>query len=258
MTIASEITRLQWAKADIKTAIENKWVTVPASAKLDTYDTYIGQIETWVPQQQYDAALLMEPNSYRVTDCLHNSNYTPRVYRLFPDIINSNNTSYIRYFLLENSASNCDHYWLCAAKKNLRWDFTYSASWEIDPGNCYNNSAVRESFRVKRSWNDIVASLLYYVEYQSYNWHYYTCQTHTYYCINMTNENFSNIVNLWQYSCSPTEQEIATIYSDWEASCWISAVESIYWIDWWLWMTSLWVDRGSTSNYYDLVISLIF
>lgn len=46
MTIASEITRLQWAKADIKTAIENKWVTVPSSAKLDTYDTYIDQISS--------------------------------------------------------------------------------------------------------------------------------------------------------------------------------------------------------------------
>lgn len=47
MTIASEITRLQWAKADIKTAIESKWVTVPANAKLDTYDDYIWQIQTW-------------------------------------------------------------------------------------------------------------------------------------------------------------------------------------------------------------------
>ena len=47
MTIASEITRLQWAKADIKTAIEWKWVTVPSSAKLDSYDDYIDQIQSW-------------------------------------------------------------------------------------------------------------------------------------------------------------------------------------------------------------------
>ena len=45
MTIASEISRLQTAKADIKTAIEAKWVTVPSSAKVDTYDGYIAQIE---------------------------------------------------------------------------------------------------------------------------------------------------------------------------------------------------------------------
>lgn len=44
MSIASEITRLQGAKSDIKTAIEAKGVTVPSSAKLDDYDTYISQI----------------------------------------------------------------------------------------------------------------------------------------------------------------------------------------------------------------------
>lgn len=47
MTIASEIQRLQTAKADIKTAIESKWVTIPSSAKLDSYDGYISQIVDW-------------------------------------------------------------------------------------------------------------------------------------------------------------------------------------------------------------------
>lgn len=44
MSIASEISRLQTAKADIKTAIEAKGVTVPSSAKIDTYDDYVSQI----------------------------------------------------------------------------------------------------------------------------------------------------------------------------------------------------------------------
>lgn len=44
MSIATEITRLQTAKADIKTAIEAKGVTVPSTATLDTYDTYVSQI----------------------------------------------------------------------------------------------------------------------------------------------------------------------------------------------------------------------
>ena len=44
MSIASEITRLQNAKADIKSSIEAKGVSVPSSAKIDTYDTYIEQI----------------------------------------------------------------------------------------------------------------------------------------------------------------------------------------------------------------------
>lgn len=46
MSIATEISRLQTAKADIKTAIEAKGVTVPSSATLDSYNTYISQIQT--------------------------------------------------------------------------------------------------------------------------------------------------------------------------------------------------------------------
>lgn len=44
MSVGNEITRIQNAKSDIKTAIENKGVSVPSSALLDTYATYISQI----------------------------------------------------------------------------------------------------------------------------------------------------------------------------------------------------------------------
>lgn len=47
MTIASEITRLQWAKDDARASIIAKGVSVPASAKLDTYHDYIDLIQTW-------------------------------------------------------------------------------------------------------------------------------------------------------------------------------------------------------------------
>lgn len=46
MDITSEIVRLQTAKANIKSAIEDKGVVIPSDAKLDTYDTYIDQIQT--------------------------------------------------------------------------------------------------------------------------------------------------------------------------------------------------------------------
>lgn len=46
MTIASEITRLQGAKANLKTSIEAKGVTVPSSATIDTYSGYVDQIQT--------------------------------------------------------------------------------------------------------------------------------------------------------------------------------------------------------------------
>lgn len=46
MSIASEIQRLQTAKQNITTAIENKGVQVPANTTLDFYPTYISQIQT--------------------------------------------------------------------------------------------------------------------------------------------------------------------------------------------------------------------
>lgn len=46
MDITSEIVRLQTAKSNIKSAIEDKGVVIPSNAKLDTYDTYIDQIQT--------------------------------------------------------------------------------------------------------------------------------------------------------------------------------------------------------------------
>lgn len=46
MSIATEITRIQTAKSNIKTQIEAKGVTVPSSATIDTYPTYVSQITT--------------------------------------------------------------------------------------------------------------------------------------------------------------------------------------------------------------------
>lgn len=45
MSIASEISRLQTAKADLKTAIEAKGVTVPSSTKLDGYAALVDSIQ---------------------------------------------------------------------------------------------------------------------------------------------------------------------------------------------------------------------
>ena len=45
MTISSEITRLQWAKSDIRQAIIDKWVDVWASLTLDGYAACINDIQ---------------------------------------------------------------------------------------------------------------------------------------------------------------------------------------------------------------------
>lgn len=48
MSISSEITRLQNAKADLKTAIEGKGVTVSSSAKLEDYADLVDSISTGI------------------------------------------------------------------------------------------------------------------------------------------------------------------------------------------------------------------
>lgn len=45
MSIATEITRLQTAKSDLKTAIENKGVTVSSEALISDYADYVDEIE---------------------------------------------------------------------------------------------------------------------------------------------------------------------------------------------------------------------
>lgn len=56
MSVATEISRLQTAKSDIKTAIEAKGVTVPSSAKIDTYDDYITAIPSGASDGYIDNA----------------------------------------------------------------------------------------------------------------------------------------------------------------------------------------------------------
>lgn len=45
------------AQQQIRTSIINKWVNVPANATIDTYPWYIDQIQTWVPQSNYNTVV---------------------------------------------------------------------------------------------------------------------------------------------------------------------------------------------------------
>ncbi len=65
MTIASEITRLQWAKTTARTSIINKGVDVPVNASVEDYHTYIDQIQQGVPTSAF--AGLYFPYSWDIT-----------------------------------------------------------------------------------------------------------------------------------------------------------------------------------------------
>ncbi len=68
MSIAAEISRIQSAKADIKTAIEAKGVTVPSSATIDTYDDYVSQISSGGSSEDTETLIgLIERNKVHIT-----------------------------------------------------------------------------------------------------------------------------------------------------------------------------------------------
>lgn len=63
MSIASEISRLQTAKANLKTSIEGKGVTVPSSAKLDDYADYVDAIQQGGSvTQDLDGYIVLSPD----------------------------------------------------------------------------------------------------------------------------------------------------------------------------------------------------
>lgn len=67
MSISSEISRIETAKQDIKTAIMAKGITVPEEATIDTYSTYVNQIDG-IKSYQFDfVASSWETNSSTTT-----------------------------------------------------------------------------------------------------------------------------------------------------------------------------------------------
>lgn len=90
MTIASEITRLQWAKANMKTAIVNKWVSVADSVSLSNYCDCINAIQSWgldllnVAVQSWWYATISYPTnwSYWITDAAWGCKYTSWDYKV--------------------------------------------------------------------------------------------------------------------------------------------------------------------------------
>lgn len=66
MSVASEITRLQNAKASLKTAIEGKGVTVPSSTKLDGYADLVDSISSGGGDDEVIEAFLYEGAVYTI------------------------------------------------------------------------------------------------------------------------------------------------------------------------------------------------
>ena len=232
MTIASEITRLQWAKADIKTSIEGKGVTVPSSASIDEYSWYIDQIVT----SSIDSIFV--PTSITIADWIYNSTSSPRIKEELWDATTADNSAYYRYFWINDDDSTVySKYRLCVWKKTPWSDATTARTDRIVDD---RTNFIRKWWRMKKSWNNIIFSALYV--------HITIDSKNEYFCVNATNDTFSSPVNLW------IAEDVweATIYANWTTSCGITAEESISAVD----LASLSLVKPSSANWYDLVATL--
>ena len=100
MTIASEIQRLQNAKANIKQAIESKGIVVPIDSKIDTYDIYIDKISGNAEQSRislnYNTASLITTYEERPNFSVGNTISFPNILRDSNLNINNFNTQVVK------------------------------------------------------------------------------------------------------------------------------------------------------------------
>lgn len=208
MTIASEITRLQWAKASAKASIEAKWVSVPTSASVEDYHTYIDLINTGV------IVWLFTPVTLSNTFYMYNAFFDKDLW----DIVRADESEYFRFFWFrERKSTSIDyrHVWVWTKKHHVDQVFTYNSTWVEEPSNWFLE---QKWFRQKRDGNNIKASVLYYTA--------RTNATRYWYCYNITNTTISSPVSLWTtpaWSSDPS----AEILTAWTTSCEITADESI-------------------------------
>lgn len=241
MTIASEITRLQWAKSDTRTSIINKGVDVPASAKLDTYHNYIDLIDTG----SIDGIFV--PASFTIQNAISNS-YWASIKADLWDTNTSNNQKYIHYFwVTDPNSSAYNSYYVYAWVKTVWNNPTITKlSWYDDDNTRQHSRYMNVMIRMKRSGASSImaSSLIRDAYYPSGSWSWTNVNWK---CINIT-DTTSSIVNLWDtIERDPT----AEILSAWTTSCGITEEESIL---------SLWKTTMSITwplwNDYNVVATL--
>lgn len=141
MSIATEITRLQTAKANLKTQIEAKGVSVPSTATIDTYATYVQEI----PQGGGSG----ETKDYLKFINLTDSSLVQLSFSRYQKPINdlkikasTDGENWTSYTITGTSVSipiPPNGYLLIDGSENEIWGYDYSNSWKIG---CNNDFAV--------------------------------------------------------------------------------------------------------------------
>jgi len=168
MTIASEITRLQWAKATARTSIINKGVDVPASASIEDYHTYIDQIQKGDPRWNYLVSTILRTQpvstlgksdvvSFLWADMTYVDEDVmilakPRVYDDYSSSGSSTMTVYINAYLLDWTSLDFQ-VWRAAAGG-------YGTNWSLAP----------DSYVLYKEWDEIHFKVCYRWYWSSYSY----------------------------------------------------------------------------------------
>jgi hypothetical protein len=160
MTIASEITRLQWAKATARTSIINKGVDVPISASVEDYHTYIDQIQTW---WYFDGIKLKEYKWYNTASVPTITGYYSR---------DENGTQYSLILWSQDESNDNPRYrygWV--GTKHTAWnDIQYLTPSSSTTYSSSNYGIARGNYFIKNSTEWIIRGYVYVRTGFSSNW----------------------------------------------------------------------------------------
>lgn len=200
-----------------------------------------------VSQAEYDrvvdqlaADALFIPQSYTISSAWHNTNASVNVRENWWDAINANNSVYYHYFWVRDTDTTAySKFHLCVWMKTAWNNPTYAESSASGSDRFWFRPV---AWRMKKSWNDVLYSALWYEFTSSYS-----SAKDQYYCINATNWTFSSAINCW----ISDDIWIDAVYANWTNACWITASESLPALN----KTSMSVNSAG-SNYFDLVATL--
>lgn len=229
MTIASEITRLQWAKSDARTSIINKWVDVPANATIDTYHNYIDQIDTWIVDG------IFVPASF--SNGIYASVFATMSSDIW-DLIVADNSEYIHYFWVTDPKTTAYDSWYIYAwiKAPLNNPTVVKITWSEINGDGPSIREINVLNRMKQNWASGVKVSSLMRANGSHTPIYWSCTNVT--------DTTATRVNLWQ-TPEGVWTPSAEILEAWTQSCGITEEESISA----LWKTTMSI-TGASHDYY--------
>lgn len=176
MSVADEILRLQQAKSDLATSIENKGVTVPAATTLDGYAALVDQIQQGGSSLPYDAEIEYVETNGSVLVC---TGVYPESLNLTIEYNTMNNMLFGWFY--NNQANNT---WIGSAGNIVYWknwnsSYRYSVSnyndgtwntWKYDmQTGFYKNNVLLKSFAASLGNSQISSIPLYIGNYYDRN-----------------------------------------------------------------------------------------